>query len=140
VILLSALCTFLFPAAFCRREQIFKYFDAVGLGTFSALTANAVWSAPGMNPLSVLFVATFTGCAGGVIRDLLMQKPTLVLSNELYITPVVIGAAGLTLARSLGASELAGFVVAMSLAAGIRWMAIFWEWRLPRTPLPRLNA
>lgn len=137
VILLSVACTCLFPTAFCRREQLFKYFDAVGLGTFSAITANAVWMAPGMNPLSVLFVATFTGCAGGVIRDLLIQKPTLVVSNELYVTPVVIGAIGLMLARRFGAGELAGFAVAMSLATGIRWMAIYWEWRLPRIPLPR---
>ena len=136
VILASALCTFFFPVVFCRRETLFKYFDAVGLGTFAAITAGAVWSAPGMNPLSVLFVACFTGCAGGVVRDLLVQKPTLVLSNELYVTPVIIGAAGLMLARWLGGSELAGSVVAMTLATGLRWMAIYWEWRLPRTSLP----
>lgn len=137
VILLSVLFACLFPAALCRREHLFKYFDAVGLGTFSAITANAVWTTPGMNPLSVVFVATFTGCAGGVIRDLLIQKPTLVLSNELYVTPVVIGAIGLMLARRLGAGELAGFAAAMILAMGIRWMAIFWEWRLPRIAPPQ---
>jgi uncharacterized membrane protein YeiH len=132
VILLSVIATCLFPLALCRKERFFKCFDAVGLGTFSAITANAAWGSPGINPLSILFVATFTGCAGGVIRDLLIQKQTLVLANELYVTPVVIGAAGLMVVRAAGFSELAGCTVAMPLAAGIRLMAIYWDWRLPR--------
>ena len=132
VILLSVIATCLFPATLCRRERVFKCFDAIGLGSFSAITANAAWGVEGIHPLSILFVATFTGCAGGVIRDLLIQKETLVLANELYVTPVVVGAAGLMVARALGLGELAGFAVAMPLAAGIRLMAIYWDWRLPR--------
>src|SRR5208283_3790511 len=36
VIVLSAVVTFLFPRSVLRREQVFKYFDAIGLGVFSA--------------------------------------------------------------------------------------------------------
>jgi len=132
VILLSVMVTCLFPAALYKQERFFKYFDAFGLGTFAAITADIAWASPGVNPLSVLFVATFTGCAGGVIRDLLIQKPSLVLANELYVTPVIIGAAGLMAARSIGINQEKSLVAALLIATSIRLMAIHWNWRLPR--------
>ena len=72
---------------------------------FSALTASALWESPQANPLSILFIATFAGCAGGVIRDVLINKPSLVLQNEVYVTPVVIGAAGLMAVRTVEAAK-----------------------------------
>jgi len=132
VIVLSVVITFLFPHSVLRREQAFKYFDAIGLGVFSALTAGALWESPQANPLSILFIATFAGCAGGAIRDLLINKPSLVLENELYVTPVVIGAAGLMAVRSCGGGEMFSFLTAMLLTTGIRFAAIRGDWRLPR--------
>jgi uncharacterized membrane protein YeiH len=136
VIVLSVIAVCLFPGHVLRRERVFRYFDAVGLGVFSASTASITWQTPGVNPLSVLFVATAAGCAGGVIRDLLIEEPTLVLTNELYVTPVIIGTAGLIVAEWLGASQLAAFIVAMTITTTIRIMAIHWGWHLPRIPLP----
>jgi len=132
VILFSVVATCLFPTALCKQEHCFMYFDALGLGAFSAITASAAWESPGMNPLSVLFVATFTSCAGSVIRDLLIQKPSLVLANELYVTPVVIGAAALMVVRTMGFDQQVGLVAAALVATSIRIVAIHWNWRLPR--------
>jgi uncharacterized membrane protein YeiH len=136
VIIISVIAVCLFPGHLLRRERAFRYFDAVGLGVFSASTAAITWHTPGVNALSVLFVATAAGCAGGVVRDLLIEKPTLVLANELYVTPAILGAASLIVAESLGASPLAAYIIAMTLTSAIRIMAIHWEWRLPRIPLP----
>ncbi len=132
VILLSVVVTFLFPNSLRKRERIFMLSDALGLGTFAALTAEAAWNTADMNWLSVLMVATFTGCAGGVIRDVVAQKRTLVLNNELYVTPIIIGAAGLMLARVMGAGNLGGLFTAMSITIGVRLLAIAFDWRLPR--------
>jgi uncharacterized membrane protein YeiH len=132
VIIASTAVTFLFPGSVGRRETLLRYFDAVGLGVFSAFTASAACSMPGINPLSVLLVATLSGCAGGVVRDLIIRKETLILANELYVTPMIIGAAALMVVRALGAGELAGFSVAMAVTTGIRLCAIRFNWRLPR--------
>src|SRR5688500_13023075 len=43
VILLSTALAFLWPASVVRRERWVRYFDAVGLGVFSAITAAAAW-------------------------------------------------------------------------------------------------
>jgi len=132
VILLSVIVVFLFPIHLMRRERLFRYFDAIGLGVFSASTAAVTWHTPGVNPLSVLFVATATGCAGGVVRDLLIEKPSLVLTNELYVTPAILGAAALMVAESVGASYLLAFAIAMILTTVLRILAIHYDWRLPR--------
>jgi uncharacterized membrane protein YeiH len=135
-VLLSAIAVCLFPAHLLRRERAFRYFDAVGLGVFSATTAAVTWHTPGVSALSVLFVATATGCAGGVVRDLLIEKPSLVLANELYVTPAILGAAALILSESLGAPALWPLFIAMILTTTLRILAIRFEWRLPRIPLP----
>jgi uncharacterized membrane protein YeiH len=132
VVLLSVIVVCLFPTLLVRRQRVFLYFDAIGLGVFSASTAAITWHTPGVNPLSVLFVATAAGCAGGVIRDLMIHKPTIVLTNELYVTPAIFGAAALMVVESTGAPPLAAFVAAMTITSTIRIMAIRWEWRLPR--------
>ena len=132
VILLSATAVFLFPLHLLKRERVFRYFDAIGLGVFSASTAAFTWHTQGVNPLSVLFVATAAGCAGGVLRDLMIDKPTLVLANELYVTPVIVGTAALMLAERLGATPRAAYAVAMTVTTVLRLLAIHYDWRLPR--------
>ncbi len=132
VILAATLITFFFPAFIRRRERLFKYFDAVGLGVFSAITANLASNTPGMNPLSVLAIACVCGCAGGVIRDVIINKPTLVLENELYVTPVMIGAATQMLLQYLGAPSLVSFTTSLLVTSGFRILAIIFDWRLPR--------
>src|SRR4051812_43894784 len=71
-IVVPAVVVFFFPRAVLRREAAFKYFDAVGLGVFSAITASVTYHA-GVSPLAVLLVATVVGCAGGIVRDLIIE-------------------------------------------------------------------
>lgn len=132
VILAATLVTFFYPRFVRRRETIFKYFDAIGLGVFSAITASVAFNTPGMNVLSVLAIACVCGCAGGVVRDLIIHKPSLVLANELYVTPVMIGAACLMGLEALGVPNLAAFVAAILVTTGTRILAIVYDWRLPR--------
>src|SRR3954470_5116353 len=120
VVLLAVAAVCIFPFHFSKRERTFRYFDAIGLGVFTASTAAVTWHTPGVNALSVLFVATATGCAGGIVRDVMIEKPTLVLANELYVTPVILGAAALMLAERLGAAPLAAFAVAMIVTTTLR--------------------
>ena len=132
VILLATVLTFFFPSSVSRRERLFKYSDAIGLGIFSAFTASAAWQTPGIHPLAVLFVATAAGCAGGVVRDLIIRKDTLVLTNELYVTPMIVGTAALMAVETLGGGRMAGFFTALGVTTLIRLLAIRFDWRLPR--------
>jgi uncharacterized membrane protein YeiH len=134
VVLLAVIAVCLFPAALVRRGRVFEYFDAVGLGVFTAVTASLTWRTPGVSAASVLMVATAAGCAGGVLRDLMIDKPTLVLSNELYVTPAIIGAAALMALDRSGAPADAAFIGAIVVTTTLRTCSIHFGWRLPRVP------
>lgn len=131
-ILLAVALVWVFPGSVSRRQSWLLYTDAIGLGVFSAFTAALAWNKPGMNPLSVLMLSTFVGCAGGVIRDLIIGKQSLVLANELYVTPMIIGTAALMGVKSLGAHDFTGLMTAMVVTTVIRVLAIWFDWRLPR--------
>ncbi|MDR1963423.1 MAG: TRIC cation channel family protein [Planctomycetaceae bacterium] len=132
MILLSVIVTFFFPSKLLRSDKLFQYFDAVGLGVFSGVTASVAWGTFQMNPISVIMIACFGGCAGGVVRDLVIQKPTVILSNELVVTPVILGAISLMVTESLGYGELAGFIAAVLVCTTLRIIAIITNLRFPR--------
>lgn len=133
VIVATVLVMFLFPSSMLRRHDLFKYFDGIGLGVFSGIAAGLAvnWETP-MNPFSVMILATLTGCCGGVLRDVMIQKPSLPLGDELYVTPVLIGAAGLMIAHKMQVGELGEFFTACILTTGIRFLGIMFDLRLPR--------
>jgi uncharacterized membrane protein YeiH len=132
VILLSALITILFPSAVIEQITFFKYFDALGLGIFSAIGATVALQ-NGLGFLWVLFIAAITGAGGGVVRDVLLNEMPLVLYREIYITAVALGATALWIARHYcGAGELTGFYLAMIITITVRITAIQKGWTLPR--------
>lgn len=133
VILAAAVVTFFFPSSILKNGQLFQYFDAVAFGIYSAITATYAWGTLHYHPLSVVLIAMFTACAGGIVRDLIIQKPTVVLSNELYLTPIVLGACMLMLTRYFwGFGEIAGFFTGFLTTLIIRIGAIVFDWRLPQ--------
>lgn len=131
VILLAVVPVYLLPRLFLRREAVLKHFDAVGLGIFSAIGGTLAMD-QGYNPLSVLFIAAITGAGGGVIRDVLLTEPPLVLYREIYILAVLAGAAAMMLARYAGAGRGAGFLAALAVTMLLRMLAIRGNWTLPR--------
>ncbi|MDD5556791.1 MAG: trimeric intracellular cation channel family protein [bacterium] len=132
VILASVAVTAMFPFRLTERETFFQYFDAFGLGVFSAIGATIAWRND-IGFLWMLFIAAISGAGGGVIRDVLLNKMPLVLYREIYITAVVIGAAAMWVGRRfLGMGELACFSIAMTITIVIRMAAIRRGWSLPR--------
>lgn len=131
VIIISVCVTFFFPVSIFRHRELFKYFDAVGLGALSAFTAQIAWEMQ-LNPLAVIMLAAFSSCAGGVVRDVMIQKPTIILETDFYITPVVLGSVGLMIAASLGANEIVAAATAFLLTVVMRISSIVWDLRLPR--------
>lgn len=135
VILASALVAALFPRKLAERETFFRYFDALGLGIFSAIGATIALQS-GLGFLWALFVAGITGAGGGVVRDVLLGEMPLVLYKEIYITAVAFGAAALWISRQfLGFGEITGFFLGMTITIAIRVVAIWRAWSLPRVNL-----
>ena len=64
---------------------IFHFCDAMGLGIFSVLGADAaVQCGYGGNLFLTVFVGVLTGIGGGVLRDLLAGRPPVILRRDIY--------------------------------------------------------
>lgn len=98
--------------------ELLEYADALGLAVYSVLgTAKALAFA--VAPVPAVLMGVITGCIGGVIRDVLAGRPSIIMRPELYVTAAALsaalcaGAALLALPRELGwgLAVLGGFAL-----------------------------
>jgi uncharacterized membrane protein YeiH len=123
------------PAALARLEKagLLAVADAAGLALFCVIGALIARDA-GAHWLVALVLGAITASFGGIIRDVLVHEPSLILQTEIYITAAALGAALTLLVLALdGGRSLAmigGIVGAFSLRLG----AIRFGWALPTSP------
>ena len=107
--------------------DLLEYADALGLAAYAVLgTAKALAFA--VAPVPAVLMGVITGCVGGVIRDVLAGRPSIIMRPEIYVTAAALAsalcAAGtmLDLPRALAWSvaALAGFALrAAAIARGL---------------------
>ena len=112
------------------QHQALEWADAAGLALFGVLgTAKAL--SFGVAPMPAIILGIITGCVGGIIRDVLAGRPTILMRPELYVTAVAFAAAlcaagtllGLDRNLTLAGATLAGFA--------LRGAAIIWKIEIP---------
>ena len=105
--------------------KLLEWADAAGLAAFSVLgTAKAL--AFDVAPIPAMILGVVTGCAGGIIRDLVAGVPSIMMRPDLYVTAAALAAAltavmiklGLPGEWTWGIAALAGFALR---GAAIRW-------------------
>ena len=114
--------------------KLLDYADAVGLAAYAVLgSAKAI--AYGIPPVPAALMGIITGCVGGVIRDVVAGRPSIIMQPELYVTAAALSASltvlGMQFAPALGiinawiwgAAFVAGFI--------LRAVAIRFELGLP---------
>lgn len=98
--------------------SLLEWADAAGLAAYAVLgTAKALAFA--VAPVPAVLMGVITGCIGGVIRDVLAGRPSIIMRPEIYVTAAALAsalcAAGavLELPRELvwPAAALAGFAL-----------------------------
>lgn len=132
LITVAAALAMAFIAPYMRKlHKVFLTLDAIGLVVFTVIGCNI---AIGMQlPLLIIVVAgMITGCAGGVLRDMLCGQVPLLFQKELYASVSMMTGVlylGLNhLAMPQGIAESIAMVVGFSL----RMLAIRYEWNMPR--------
>lgn len=109
------------PVVFGRRwwdGPLLDWADAAGLAAYSVVgTAKAM--AYAVPPVPAVMMGVITGCVGGIIRDVLAGRPSILMRPELYVTAAALaatlcaGATLLDLPRAIGwpVAILAGFML-----------------------------
>ncbi|PJO48217.1 hypothetical protein CQ054_21620 [Ochrobactrum sp. MYb29] len=127
----SALVTILVARYMHHLRAVFLFLDAVGLVVFTVIGCTVALS---MNlPLIIIIAAgMITGCAGGVMRDVLCNDVPLLFRSELYAT-VSIGTGGIYLVGLyLDVSQGISAIGAMSMGLILRLMALRYNWSMPK--------
>jgi uncharacterized membrane protein YeiH len=129
VVLAVALVAWFTPRKWWE-SQLLEWADAAGLAAFAVLgTAKAL--AFGVAPLSAVILGIVTGCAGGIIRDVVAGVPSILMRPELYVTAAAL-AAVLHAAGTLAGLPQGPVGVAAALAGfALRGAALHWKIELP---------
>ena len=108
-------------------ERAVLWFDAFGLAAYAVYGAAKALTY-GVAPVPAFVMGVLTACAGGIIRDILANEPTILLRRELYITPAAL-ASGLFVALAIidlppfvpaSIAALAGFILrALAITRGL---------------------
>jgi len=111
---------------FVARRMIGRallWFDAAGLGSYATYGA-AKAMAFGVAPVPAFVMGVLTACAGGIIRDVLANQPSILMRPELYVTAAALASGlfvGLTL---LGTPVWMAAVVSAVAGFALRGTAI----------------
>ena len=133
---LAAAATWLWVRKFPPPDKALQYADALGLAFFSIAGAQ-IAQAGGLKPFAATIMGAITGCAGGLIRDVLVAEVPLVFrQSELYVTACVAGVALYFCLQGLGLSAEIASVAGMAAIALIRLASIRWAITLPVLKIP----
>lgn len=129
VIFVTALIAWFTPRRYWEG-QLLEWADALGLAAFAVLgTAKAL--AFGVAPLPAVILGIVTGCAGGIIRDVIAGVPSILMRPELYVTAAALAAAIYAVGNALALPQGLTGVVAALAGFGLRGAALKWKIELP---------
>lgn len=112
------------------NARLLEWTDALGMAVYSVLgTIKALgWGVP---PVPSMLMGVMTGCAGGIIRDVVAGQPSILMRPELYVTAAALAAALGALGIGLGLPPALAWVIAATAGFALRGAAIHWSLGLP---------
>src|SRR6201988_5240763 len=114
-----------------RLNIAFLVLDAIGLVVFAMAGCDVAWQKDASLPI-VIVAGMVTGCAGGVLRDILCNEVPLLFRSELYASVSVV--TGLFYATAFGLKVNDELWTALTFVLGItlRLLAIRYKWEMPK--------
>ncbi len=129
VIFATALIAWFTPRRWWEGELL-EWADAAGLAAFAVLgTAKAL--AFGVAPVPAMVLGIVSGCAGGVVRDVIAGEPSILMRPELYVTAAALSALVTMTGSVLGIADLLVWALAWAAGFTMRGAAIRWKLALP---------
>jgi len=106
------------------------WFDAAGLAAYATYGAAKSLSF-GIAPVPAFAMGVMTACAGGIIRDVLADEPSILMKPELYVTAAALSAGLFVALVLLGVSGTIAALIAAAAGFALRGAAIIKGLSLP---------
>lgn len=131
----ASIITF-FAESFFTQPQIYRwmlYIDGFGAALFAIQGANKAWMMNFGLPVGPVILGVITAIGGGLIRDVLAGRKTLIMSHELYAIPVSLGCSVYVLILNFAPQyAIEGSVFCMLGTFALRAAAIHWNLHVPK--------
>lgn len=132
VIFVTCLFSMIFKSIEKKFRVTLSLFDSFGLGLFTIVGIQKGLSAD-LHPIICLTLGTITGCFGGIIRDILLNRIPLIFRKEIYATACIVGGGSFMLMAKFTNFSY-GFVQIFTilLIVTIRTLAQKFQWQIPK--------
>lgn len=127
----GALFAALIASVMKRLRILFLYLDALGLVVFTIIGCQVAEQMQ-LSVIIVLLSGMITGCAGGVLRDVLCNDVPLLFRKEVYASVSIITGAIYVGVEYLGYSIHLATIIAAVAGLVLRLLAIRYEWQMPK--------
>ncbi len=104
--------------------------DGLGLAAYAVLGAAKALEY-GIPPVTAALMGVITGCVGGIIRDVVAGRPSILMRPELYVTAAALSASVTVLGDLAGVRREWVWVAATAAGYGLRLAAIRWNLARP---------
>lgn len=127
----AALLTPLIASFMSRLKKLFLYLDALGLVVFTTIGCQIAEEI--QLPVTIIvFSGVITGCAGGVLRDVLCNEIPLLFRKEIYASAsLVTGGVYVAIIHWYGNLNVA-MIIASVIGLTIRLLSIRYDWQMPK--------
>ena len=125
----TALLAWLTPTRWWEGKLL-DYADGVGLTAYAVLGSAKAMSY-GIPPIPAILMGIITGCVGGIIRDVVAGRPSIIMRPELYVTAAALSASLCVAGMWLGMANWMTWTGATLAGLILRSAAIRWNLALP---------
>jgi len=129
-ILAGAIGVLLFGRRLKKLQGVLNRFDALGLGLFTLIGIQKGLK-HNLSPGVCIALGTITGCFGGVLRDVLLNKVPLIFQKEVYASLSIAGGAFYFLLLAFHLPDSMAATASILLIYFSRMLAIRYNWSLP---------
>lgn len=132
LIFVTAILAMIFKSVEKKFRVTLFMFDSFGLGLFTIVGIQKGLSAE-LHPMICITLGTITGCFGGIIRDILLNRIPLIFRKEIYATACITGGtAFLLLTKYSNLSYTFIQIFTILLIVAIRTFAVKYKWQMPK--------
>lgn len=110
--------------------KLLEFADGAGLTGYAVLGAAKALSY-GVPPIPAVLMGVITGCVGGIIRDVVAGRPSILMRPELYVTAATLSATLCVLGEVLNLPRVPVWIAAGAAGFVLRSAAIRWNLSLP---------
>ncbi|MXO90611.1 trimeric intracellular cation channel family protein [Pontixanthobacter aquaemixtae] len=129
ICLATALIAWLTPTSWWEG-RLLDFADGLGLTAYAVLGASKAMSY-GIPPFPAILMGIITGCVGGIIRDVVAGRPSIIMRPELYVTAAALSAVLCVIGKTLALPDAITWTVATVAGFMLRSAAITWNLSLP---------